>query len=51
MYLQIYCEKSGLVKDEVLQWAPIIAAARLAEIVPSENPERLLKIVYQYCPL
>ncbi|MCS0788502.1 aminoglycoside phosphotransferase family protein [Cytobacillus pseudoceanisediminis] len=51
MYLRIYCEKSGLVKDEVLQWAPIIAAARLAEIVPSENSERLLKIVNQYCPL
>ncbi|RBP89901.1 phosphotransferase family enzyme [Cytobacillus firmus] len=51
MYLQLYCEKSGLVKDEVLQWAPIVAAARLSEIVPSENSERLLKIVNQYCPL
>ncbi|WP_370225179.1 phosphotransferase family protein [Cytobacillus sp.] len=51
MYLQLYCKKSGLVRDEVLRWAPIIAAARLGEIVPSENSERLLKIVNQYCPL
>ncbi|WP_043930661.1 phosphotransferase family protein [Bacillus sp. EB01] len=50
MYLGLYCGKSGLVKDEVLQWAPIIAAARLSEIVPSENPERLLDIINQYCP-
>lgn len=49
MYLGLYCKKSGLVKDDVFQWAPIIAAARLSEIVPSENPERLLDIINQYC--
>ncbi|GGI11663.1 aminoglycoside phosphotransferase family protein [Gottfriedia solisilvae] len=51
MYLRLYCEKSGLLKDEVFQWAPIIAGARLSERVLSENSERLIDIVNHYCPL
>ncbi|WP_059173153.1 phosphotransferase family protein [Bacillus sp. FJAT-27445] len=51
MYLHLYCEKSGLAKDEVLQWAPIVAAARLSENVPSEISVRLLDIINQSCPL
>ncbi|MHA7136716.1 phosphotransferase family protein [Rossellomorea arthrocnemi] len=51
MYMLLYCEKSGLSKDEIFQWAPIIAAARLSECVSSEKPERLLEIVNQYCPI
>ncbi|WP_341357572.1 aminoglycoside phosphotransferase family protein [Rossellomorea sp. y25] len=51
MYMRLYCERSGLSKDEVFQWAPIIAAARLSECVSSEKPERLLEIVNQYCPI
>lgn len=31
MYLHIYCKKTGLLRDEIFQWAPIINAARLAE--------------------
>jgi aminoglycoside phosphotransferase (APT) family kinase protein len=31
MYLHIYCENTGLSKDEIFQWSPIISAARLAE--------------------
>ncbi|MDM5462593.1 MULTISPECIES: phosphotransferase family protein [Bacillus cereus group] len=31
MYLHIYCKKTGLLRDEIFQWAPIISAARLAE--------------------
>ncbi|PKR82726.1 aminoglycoside phosphotransferase family protein [Heyndrickxia camelliae] len=50
MYLRIYCEKSGLSKEEVFQWAPIIAGARLSEKLPSECSERLLEIVNHYCP-
>ena len=45
MYLQIYCKKSGLLKSEILEWAPFIAAARLSESVSSKNMERLLEIV------
>ncbi len=49
MYLRIYCKNTGLSKDEVFGWAPIIAAARLSENVSSENIERLNKLVKQYC--
>lgn len=51
MYLRLYCQKSGLSKDEIFQWAPIIAGARLSENVSSEKNERLIKIVNHYCPL
>jgi tRNA A-37 threonylcarbamoyl transferase component Bud32 len=52
MYLRLYCEKSGLLKSEVFQWAPIIAGARLSEkSVSSENSERLMEIINHYCPL
>jgi len=49
MYLHIYCKKSGLSKNDVLQWAPVIAGARLSENVASENNERLMKIVENGC--
>ncbi len=45
LYLRLYCKQSGLLKEEILQWGPIIAAARLSEHVPAENTERLLKII------
>lgn len=50
MYLEMYCTKSGLSRDEIFAWAPIIAGARLAENVASENQERLLRIVERYVP-
>ncbi|AIF43004.1 phosphotransferase family protein [Virgibacillus sp. SK37] len=45
MYLRLYCEKSGLVKSEIFQWAPVIAGARLSEKVSSENSARLIEII------
>lgn len=51
MYLRLYCEKSGLLRSEVFQWAPIIAGARLSESVSSEISERLMEIINHYCPL
>lgn len=51
MYLRLYCEKSGLLRSEVFQWAPIIAGARLSENVSSENSERLMEIINHYFPL
>lgn len=45
IYLRLYCEKSGLLKSEVFQWAPVIAGARLSENVSSENSGRLIKII------
>jgi aminoglycoside phosphotransferase (APT) family kinase protein len=50
LYLRLYCEKSGLLRSDIFQWAPIIAGARLSENVSSENSDRLMKIVHQYCP-
>ncbi|MDR7071481.1 phosphotransferase family protein [Fictibacillus barbaricus] len=50
LYLHLYCQKSGLSKDEVFQWAPIIAGARLSESVSTEKSERLIEIVNQFCP-
>lgn len=51
MYLRLYCKKSGLLKSDVFQWAPIIAGGRLAENVSSENSERLVGIIDSYCSL
>ncbi|MGD7045796.1 phosphotransferase family protein [Jeotgalibacillus proteolyticus] len=45
LYVTIYCEKSGLLKSEIMQWAPIIAAARLAEHVSTEDSELLMKLI------
>ena len=45
LYINCYCEKSGILKEEILAWGPIIAGARLSEIVPTENEERLFKII------
>jgi len=45
LYVRLYCEKSGLSRSDIFQWAPIIAAARLAENVSTEDNERLLEIV------
>ncbi|MGE7919084.1 phosphotransferase [Viridibacillus sp. NPDC093762] len=50
MYLRLYCEKSGLSKESIFQWAPIIAGARLSENVSSEKTELLLEIINHYCP-
>lgn len=51
MYLRLYCEKSGILRSDVFQWAPIIAGARLSESVSSENSERLMEIINHYYPL
>lgn len=49
LYLQLYCDKSGISQNGIFIWAPIIAGARLAEHVPSEKTSRLIEIVNQYC--
>lgn len=49
MYLSIYSKNTGLSSVEILQWAPIIAGARLAESISSENRMLLMKIVSRYC--
>ncbi|PFE03855.1 aminoglycoside phosphotransferase [Bacillus cereus] len=49
MYLRIYCNNTGLSRNEVLEWAPIIAGARLSENSSSENIEHLKGLVDRYC--
>ncbi len=49
-YLRLYSDKSGLAKEDIFQWAPIIAGARLSEIVCTEKNERLIEIINFYCP-
>ncbi|RKL64754.1 aminoglycoside phosphotransferase [Salipaludibacillus neizhouensis] len=51
MYLRVYSEKSGILRSDVFQWAPVIAGARLSESVSTENSERLMKIINHYCSL
>ncbi|ART75409.1 aminoglycoside phosphotransferase [Sutcliffiella horikoshii] len=45
LYLKLYCEKSGRGRKEILEWAPIIAAARLSENVATEDSNRLMKYI------
>ncbi|WP_368505103.1 phosphotransferase family protein [Alkalihalophilus sp. As8PL] len=51
MYLRLYCKKSGFTREEIIEWAPIIAGARLSENVLSEKNERLMEIVKRHCLL
>lgn len=51
VYLRLYCEKSGLKRPEVFQWAPVIAGARLSENVSTENSERLIEIINKHCQI
>ncbi|MYL46448.1 phosphotransferase [Virgibacillus halodenitrificans] len=51
VYLRLYCEKSGINRTEIFQWAPIIAGARLSENVSSENTKRLIEIINKHCPM
>lgn len=43
-YLDAYCQAAGMARQAVLSWLPYVAAARLAEEVPSDI-DGLLKIV------
>lgn len=46
-FLFYYCKASGLSRQDIFKWAPIIAAARLSEEVALEDKERLLSIIYE----
>jgi tRNA A-37 threonylcarbamoyl transferase component Bud32 len=48
VYLRLYCDKSGISRSDVFQWAPVIAGARLSENVSTENSERLMEIINYY---
>lgn len=48
LYLNLYCSKTGITKEKILEWAPIVAAARLSENVSAENLDKLLHIINCY---
>ncbi|PGN54527.1 aminoglycoside phosphotransferase [Bacillus thuringiensis] len=48
MYLDIYCSRTGISRDEVFQWAPIIIAARFSEKVSPQNEVYLRRLLNQY---
>ena len=51
MYLRLYCLKSGLAKEEILVWLPVIAGARLSEYLSQDKTNYLLNIIYMHDPL
>ncbi len=51
VYLRLYCDKSGLERTGIFQWAPIIAGARLSENVSTEYSERLIEIINKHCQI
>ncbi|RWS44626.1 aminoglycoside phosphotransferase family protein [Bacillus mycoides] len=48
MYLHIYRRNTGLSRDEIFQWAPIIIAARFSEKVSPQNVVYLNGLLDQY---
>ncbi|MEC2072705.1 aminoglycoside phosphotransferase family protein [Alkalihalophilus marmarensis] len=45
LYLQLYCQKSGFAKKNILKWIPILAAARLSENISAAEAECLMKCI------
>ena len=47
LYIRLYCEKSGLSQEDIFEWTPIIAGAKLNERLDSVNENKLLEIIDQ----
>jgi aminoglycoside phosphotransferase (APT) family kinase protein len=43
LYLDAYCHATGMAREEIVGWMPLLAAARLAEGIPEET-DRLLAL-------
>ncbi len=50
LYLRLYCDIAGCSADHILAWMPIVAAARLAELQPPFERQRLLAIARGHAP-
>ncbi|TES49742.1 phosphotransferase family protein [Shouchella lehensis] len=46
LYLYLYCAEGKLDEEEVLNWLPILACARLSENVASDSKEQLHRWIY-----
>ena len=45
VYLEMYCHKANMLKQDVLRWLPVIAGARLNENVSKQDIPMLLRMV------
>lgn len=45
VYLRLYCKAAGVPQEEVLDWLPVIAAARMTENMDEKSRKKLLAIV------
>ena len=45
LYLQLYCEKSGISQEDILVWKPIMAGVKLSENSAINKTDYLLEIV------
>lgn len=48
LYLDIYCSKTDYTKEAVLEWLPIVSAARLSENISPNSKDQLLNIINRY---
>lgn len=48
LYLNLYCEKSNLNKEDILELLPLVASTKLSENIPEKDIQFLLKIVNDY---
>ncbi len=44
-YLNVYCDKSGFSENDILQWLPVLAGARLSENISKDESSNLIEVV------
>lgn len=48
LYLDLYCEKSGLKKEEVFELFPLVACTKLSDTLAEKDAQYLYKIIRDY---
>jgi len=48
IYLRFFCEEAKVKQDEILQWLPVVAAARLNDNMEDRQRDSLMKIVAEW---
>ena len=48
IYLAVFCDETGVRKEEVLAWYPVIAAARLVENIDGKQQTELLHSIEEW---
>ncbi len=44
LYLNTYCHKTGIERAKILEWLPVMAAARISDNIPNEE-EKLMELI------